>query len=141
MNPRPLCGIVFNFAPMEASEMTPEAWWKHQRPNYVYVAMAAGILCFLAFAAIWETFYGKSEQGMDGLTVIGGILFTMLKNLLIWVPFLVLEIYAFRFLPVLDKRLNPTGEADKRRMLMVGACVFVCFLPLMLPAILVWVHG
>ncbi len=132
---------VFEGMLMDGLQNTPADWWKNQRTNYVYVAMAAGILCFLAFAAIWETFYGKNEKGMDGLTVMGGILLTMLRNLLIWVPFLLLEVYAFRLLPIIDQKLNPTGEQDTRRLIMVCACVFVCFFPLLLPAILVWVHG
>jgi hypothetical protein len=126
---------------MDVRETEIAAWWRNQRTNYVYVAMAAGILCFLAFTAIWETFYGKAAKGTPGLTVIGGILLAMLQHLLIWVPFLLLEIYAFRLLPMLDARINLDGSVDKRRQVLIVGCVAVCFLPLILPTILVWVHG
>jgi hypothetical protein len=126
---------------MEASEIETAAWWKNQRTNFVYVAMAAGILCFLAFTAIWETFYGKAERGTPGLVVIGGILLSMVQHLLIWVPFLWLEIYAFKLLPKLDARFNPRGQMDTRRQILIVGCVAACFIPLLLPTILVWVHG
>lgn len=126
---------------MEASTPTAADWWKNQRTNYVYVAMASGILCFLAYAAIWETFYGFSGVKQDGMKVIGGILWGMMWHLLIWVPFLLLEIYAFRLLPKIDARLNPNGRIDQRKQTLIIGCVIACLLPLLLPMILVMVHG
>jgi hypothetical protein len=127
---------------MEApSTSSPADWWHNQRTNYIYVAMASGILCFLAFVAIWETFYGFAGTKQDGMKVIGGILLNMVQHLVIWVPFLLLEIYAYRLLPKLDARFNPTGRMDTRRQILIIGCVVVCFLPLLLPTILVMVHG
>ena len=121
--------------------MTPAEWWKNQRTNYVYVAMAAGILCFLGFVSIWETFYGTFERGAPAGAVLLGIVLRMLQHLILWVPFLLLEMYAFRLLPMLDQRYNPAGRLETRKQIMVIGCVFVCFLPLLLPTILVWWHG
>jgi hypothetical protein len=117
------------------------AWWKKQRTNYVYVAMAAGILAYLAFVSIWETFYGVHDAKDSPGMVIGSIMLLMLQSLLIWIPFLGLEIWAYRFLPMLDRRLNPKDSAEVRMRILVIACVTVCFLPMLLPAILVGVHG
>lgn len=126
---------------MDVQHQEIRDWWKRQRTNYVYVAMAAGILCFLAFVSIWETYYGKHDRTDPPLQVIGSILLLMLQHLLIWVPFIGLEIWAYRFLPRLDARVNPGGFRDVRMRILVAACVGVCLLPLLLPAILVWVVG
>jgi hypothetical protein len=126
---------------MESFEMTPAEWWKNQRTNYVYVAMAAGILCFLAYVSIWETFYGTQSKGAAATSILGGIVFRMLQHLILWVPFLFAEIFAFRLLPKLDQRFNPTGNVDARKQILVIGCVAACFLPLVLPTILVLWHG
>ncbi|MFN8396035.1 MAG: hypothetical protein U0176_15465 [Bacteroidia bacterium] len=125
---------------MAESNTVPD-WWRKQRTNFVYVAIAAGLLCFLWYSAIWETFYG-SKGGMDKPgSVLLGIGLSMLQHLLIWVPFLGLEIWSFRFLPKLDARLNPGGNRDHRLRLLVIGCVAACFLPMLPPTILVFVHG
>jgi hypothetical protein len=116
-------------------------WWKKQRTNFVYVAMAAGILCFLAFAAIWETFYVVHDQNDSPAQVLGNILLKMLMHSVVWVPFLFMEIWAYRFLPRLDLLWNAAGLPERRILLLISACVIACFLPLSLPAVLVWVHG
>jgi hypothetical protein len=131
---------------MEASERealskATAEWWKRQRTNFVYVAMAAGILAYLGFVSIWETFYGTHDKTDSPLEVLGGILLLMLRHLLIWIPFLALELWAFRFIPRLDQRINPTHDRDLRMRILIIACVVACFLPMLLPAILVWSHG
>lgn len=126
---------------MEETQGTAAEWWAKQRTNYVYVAMAAGILCFLAFTSIWETFYGTHSSTDGPGQVLTSIVLLMLRHLAIWVPFLLLEIWAYRFLPKLDLRLNPKGSRELRMQILIVACVAVCLLPLLLPAILVWVHG
>lgn len=116
-------------------------WWRKQRTNFIYVAVAAGLLCFLWYSAIWETFYGgKVTVGQAGGT-LAGIALSMAQHMLIWVPFMALEIWAFRLLPRLDARMNPVGNRDHRIRLLVAGCVAVCLLPMLPPAILVWVHG
>lgn len=126
---------------MEDTSTQAPDWWKKQRTNFVYVAMAAGILCFLAFASIWETFYGTHDKADGPVKVLGSILLLMLRHLAIWVPFIGIEVWAYRFLPRLDARINPDGVQEKRMQLLVAACVAACLLPLLLPAILVIVHG
>ncbi len=126
---------------MEEERISVADWWQKQRTNYVYVAMAAGILCFLAFASIWETFYGTHDKSDTPLQVLGSIFLLMLRHLAIWVPFLFLEIWAYRFIPRLEQRFNPKGSKEIRMQILIAACVAVCLLPLLVPAILVWVHG
>ena len=126
---------------METSDIAAADWWRNQRTNYTYVAIAAGILFFLGYVTIWETFYGLQAEGASGLTVLGGILMHLLMHLLLWVPFLLLEIYAFRLLPIIDARYNPEGIADVRKLVVVVGCVIVCLLPILLPAGLIIWHG
>jgi hypothetical protein len=125
----------------EAQAQETAAWWKNQRTNFNYVAMAAGILAYLGFVSIWETFYGTHDKTDSPLMVLGGILLLMLRHLVIWIPFMALELWAFRFLPQIDQRLNPRNDRDIRLRILIIACVAACFLPMLLPAILVWTHG
>lgn len=118
-----------------------QEWWRKQRTNFVYVAVAAGLLCFLWYSAIWETFYGAKEAMGEAGGVLLGILLSMLQHLLIWVPFMGLVIWAYRFLPRLDARMNPAGDREPRMRLLVIACVAACLLPVLPPSILVLVHG
>ena len=126
---------------METSNITTIDWWKNQRTNFTYVAIAAGILFFLAYVTIWETFYGLQADGASSLSVLGSILMHLLMHLLIWVPFLLLEILAFRLLPMIDARYNPEGNVDVRKLVVIVGCVAVCLLPILLPATLVLWHG
>lgn len=128
-------------ADMEVNDNGTLGWWKNQRVNFTYVAMAAGILCFLAYVTIWETFYGTSVKGESAGMTLSAILLHMLYHLVIWIPFLAMEIYAFRILPLLDQRINPKGRLDLRKQIVVVGCVAVCLLPLVVPAILILWHG
>ena len=126
---------------MATENLESTDWWRNARTNYTYVAMAAGILFFLAYVTIWETFYGTTDKGESAMTTLGAIMLHMAYHLAIWIPFLILEIYAFRFFQPLDKRLNPQGKLDLRRQIVVIGCVGVCFLPLVIPAILIAWHA
>jgi uncharacterized membrane protein len=126
---------------MEDLRTESAEWWKRQRTNYVYIAMASGILAFLAYASIWETFHGTHDKTDTGLQVVGSILLLMLMHLVIWVPLLAAEVYAYRFLPKIDQRMNPSHNKEKRMRLLVAACVAICFLPMILPAMLVILNG
>lgn len=126
---------------MEISNITIADWWKNQRTNYTYVVIAAGILFFLGYVTIWETFYGLQADGASAMSVLGGILLHLLMHMLIWVPFLALEILAFRLLPMIDARYNPEGLMDVRKLIVIVGCVVVCLMPILLPATLILWHG
>ncbi len=126
---------------METSDIAVTDWWKNQRTNYTYVAIAAGILFFLGYVTIWETFYGLQADGASALSVLGSILFHLLLHMLIWVPFLLVEIFGFRLLPMIDARYNPEGIVDTRKLILIVGCVAVCLLPIILPATLILWHG
>lgn len=120
-----------------ASAPDSSPWWLNQRPNYRYVVMAAGILCFLAYTAIWETIFASGGGLGEAGDMLLGIIGRMGMHLLLWVPYILLEMWAYKLLPAIDRRVNPAGGVELRRQVLIVGCVVACLLPLLPPAVLV----
>lgn len=127
-------------AAMASSGDTSEIW-KEKQTNFNYIMVAAGILGFLGYVAIHETFF-KDESGTgNGLELLGSITLLMLRHMLLYVPMILGLRWSFRFIPKLDAKFNPEGKEDLRTAVYYGfiaLCIFVLLIP---PAVLVMIYG
>lgn len=125
---------------MEAQNETEKDWWASRRTNYNYLLVSAGILAYLAFTAIYETFYtGESGTG-KGMHLIGTILLLMARHLLIMAPYIAILMYAYRFFPKIEEKINRAGKTETRNTFFAIACLLAVILTFLPAAILVWIN-
>ena len=125
---------------MEAEENTVLNWWQKRRTNYNYLLVAAGVLGFLAFTAIWETFHPADSGTGKGLNLLLSIMLLMGRHMLIFIPYIGGLMYCYRFLPVLNSKINPKDKEDTRSIVYIAVVVIAIILPFLPAAILVWTN-
>ncbi len=123
---------------MEAQVNSDQAWWKERKTNYNYLLVAAGVLGFLAFTAIWETFHAEDSGTGKGMNLLLTIMLLMGRHMLIFIPYIGGLMYSYRFLPSLNKKVNPTNKQETRGIIYTIGCILAILLSFLPAAILVW---
>lgn len=123
---------------MEAQENSENVWWKERRTNYNYLLVAAGVLGFLAFTAIWETFHADDSGTGKGMNLLLTITLLMGRHMLIFIPYIGALMYSYRFVPSLAKKINPNDKPETRSIIYTAVVLLAIILAFLPAAILVW---